>query len=82
MEIPEAIEVSEAAKVNEAAQVSEARKITTEFFRVNQALGFKNLMRNSTFILMIQKKRIAGRIIKYQGALSDGGCRGQLMLLF
>ena len=41
--VVEAIEVSEAAEVNEAAQVSEARKITTEFFRVNQVLDFINL---------------------------------------
>ena len=47
MEVPEAIEVSEAAEVNDAAKVSEARKITTEFFRVNQVLGFNNLMTKS-----------------------------------
>ena len=48
MEVAEAIEVSEAAEVNEAVKVSEAMKITTEFFRVNQVLGFKNSMKNFT----------------------------------
>ena len=48
MEVAEAIEVSEAAKVNEAVKVPEAMKITTEFFRVNQVLGFNHLMTNVT----------------------------------
>ena len=47
-EVTEAIEVSEAAEVNEAAQVSKARKMTNEFFRVNQVLGFINSMWNIT----------------------------------
>ena len=48
MEVVEAIEVFEAAKVNEAVKVSEAMKITTEFFRVNQVLGFNNSIKKFT----------------------------------
>ena len=43
-----ASEIAEGAEVNEAAEVSEARKITNDFFRDNQGLGFDNLMRNIT----------------------------------
>ena len=45
-EVTEATKVSEAAEANEATQVSEARKITNEFFRVNQVLAFddKNII--------------------------------------
>ena len=47
-EVAEAIEVSEATNVNEAVKVSEAMKITSEFFRVNQVLGFNNSIKKFT----------------------------------
>ena len=46
LKVIEAIQISEVNEVNEAAQVSKARKITTEFFRVNQILESNYSMTN------------------------------------
>ena len=46
-------------------QVFYARKITNEFFRVNQVLGINDLMTNITLFCCF-KKIIVSKIIKYQ----------------
>ena len=54
----EVIEAIKAAEVNEAVKVSEGRKLTTEFFCVNQVLEFNNLVTNITILLCFEKKAL------------------------